>query len=127
MADAPKTLPVSVLQHISELLSVSLPSLLATMGLLDEGGTVPFIARYRKEATGNLDEVAIGAIQERGVYFKELEERRATVLNSIREQGKLTDDLKVQIESALEKSVLEDLYLPYRPKRRTKAAIAREK
>ena len=88
---------------------------------------MPFIARYRKEATGNLDEVAIGTIQERATYFRELEERRQTVLNSIAEQGKLTPELRAQIESTFEKSVLEDLYLPFKPKRRTKATIAREK
>lgn len=120
-------LPSAIVQTIATQLALSNQSVLATLALLREGGTVPFIARYRKEATGNLDEVAIGAIQERSVYFGELEERRITVLNSIREQGKLTDDLKLQIENALEKSVLEDLYLPYRPKRRTKAAIARER
>src|SRR5437660_981841 len=120
-------LPSAIVETIAQQLMLSTRSVAATLALLAEGGTVPFIARYRKEATGNLDEVAIGAIEEKAAYFKELEERRATVLNSIREQGKLTDELKAQIESALEKSVLEDLYLPYRPKRRTKAAIAREK
>jgi len=120
-------LPSAIVETIAQQLTLPLQSVAATLGLLSEGGTVPFIARYRKEATGNLDEVAIGAIEEKAAYFKELEERRGTVLNSIREQGKLTDELKAQIESALDKSVLEDLYLPYRPKRRTKAAIAREK
>src|SRR3954452_7232879 len=117
----------TVVNKIAQQLTLPIQSVAATLALLAEGGTVPFIARYRKEATGNLDEVAIGAIEERSVYFKELEERRATVLNSIREQGKLSDELKAQIENALEKTVLEDLYLPYRPKRRTKASIAREK
>src|SRR3954462_11262388 len=117
----------AIVGTIAQKLTLPTQSVAATLALLAEGGTVPFIARYRKEATGNLDEVAIGAIEERAGYFKELEERRATVLNSIREQGKLTDELKAQIESALEKTVLEDLYLPYRPKRRTKASIAREK
>src|SRR3954454_11145551 len=120
-------LPSVIVETIAQQLTLSSKSVAATLALLAEGGTVPFIARYRKEATGNLDEVAIGAIEEKAAYFKELEERRGTVLNSIREQGKLTDELKAQIESALDKSVLEDLYLPYRPKRRTKAAIAREK
>jgi uncharacterized protein len=95
--------------------------------LLDEGGTVPFIARYRKEVTGNLDEVAIAGVQEKANYFRELEERRRTVLDSIAEQGKLTPELRAQIEATFDKSVLEDLYLPYKPKRRTKATIAREK
>src|SRR3954469_24862836 len=120
-------LPSTIVGTIAQQLTLPTQSVAATLGLLAEGGTVPFIARYRKELTGNLDEDATGAIEERGGYFKELEERRSAVLNSIREQGKLTDQLKAQIESALEKSVLEDLYLPFRPKRRTKAAIAREK
>ena len=95
--------------------------------LLDDGGTVPFIARYRKEATGNLDEVQIRDIEEKLAYFRELMDRRETILASIAEQGKLTDELKARIEAALDKSELEDLYLPYKPKRRTKATIAREK
>jgi uncharacterized protein len=106
---------------------VSLQSLVATIGLFDEGGTVPFIARYRKEATGNLDEVKILAIQEKLEYHRELEERKTTVLDSIKEQGKLTPELQAKIEKTLDKSELEDLYLPYKPKRRTKASIAREK
>ncbi len=122
-----KQLSTPILTHIAQQLNVPIRSLLATVSLLDEGGTVPFIARYRKEATGNLDEVAIGAIAEKLAYFRELEERRATVLKSIEDQGKLTPELKVQIESVLDRSELEDLYLPYRPKRRTKATIAREK
>jgi len=101
--------------------------LVAVIQLLDEGGTVPFIARYRKEATGNLDEVQIRNIEEKLAYFRDLEDRRATILSSIAEQGKLTDELKARIEGTLDKSELEDLYLPYKPKRRTKATIAREK
>src|ERR1700761_7785416 len=127
MADAPKTLPAPVLQHISELISVSLPSLNATIALLDEGGTVPFIARYRKEATGALDEVQIRAIEEQLSYFRELLSRKETVLASIAEQNKLTDELRAAIERTMDKGELEDLYLPYRPKRRTKATIARER
>jgi uncharacterized protein len=92
-----------------------------------EGGTVPFIARYRKEATGNLDEVQIRAIEEKLLYFRELVSRKETILASIQEQGKLTDELKARIDQTLDKSELEDLYLPYKPKRRTKAMIAREK
>lgn len=101
--------------------------LVAVTQLLDEGGTVPFIARYRKEATGNLDEIQIRNIEEKLAYFRDLEDRRATILSSIAEQGKLTDELKARIEGTLDKSELEDLYLPYKPKRRTKATIAREK
>ena len=122
-----KTLPNSVLIHISNLLSIGLKSLIAVIELTDDGGTVPFIARYRKEQTGNLDEVQIQAIQEKLEYFRELEDRRATVLASIQEQGKLTDELKKKIEATMEKSELEDLYLPYKPKRRTKASIARDR
>src|SRR5450432_1131837 len=123
----PKPLSISVLTHISKLLNVPLKGMLAVIELLDEGATVPFIARYRKEATGNLDEVQIRGIQEKLEYFRELEERRETVLQTIDGQGKLTPELKARIEAAMEKTELEDLYLPYKPKRRTKASIAREK
>ncbi len=122
-----KSLSPAILLHISQILSVALKSLVATVELLDEGGTVPFIARYRKEATGNLDEVQIRAIEEKLAYFRELEDRRETVLRTIQEQGKLTDDLRARILATFDKSELEDLYLPYKPKRRTKATIAREK
>lgn len=98
-----------------------------TVALFRDGATVPFIARYRKERTGELDEVAIRTIEERFAYFTELQERKATVLKSIGEQGKLTPELQVRIEATRQKNELEDLYLPYRPKRRTKAAIARER
>ncbi len=123
----PKQLSTNTLIHISTELHVSLKSLAAVISLLDEGGTVPFIARYRKEATGNLDEVAIGAILEKLAYHRELDERRETVLKTIDEQGKLTPELKARIESVLDRSELEDLYLPFKPKRRAKATIAREK
>ncbi|MFP5237878.1 MAG: Tex family protein [Acidobacteriota bacterium] len=126
MADK-RILSPSLLLHISNLLNVPLRGLTAVIELLDEGGTVPFIARYRKEATGNLDEVQIGAIEEKLAHFRELEERRESILASIGEQGKLTDELKARIEATLDKNELEDLYLPYKPKRRTKATIAREK
>jgi len=98
----------------------------AVMALLSDGNTVPFIARYRKEATGSLDEVAIRSIEERMAYFKDLLERRATVLSTIEKAGKLTDELKAKIEKAWTKIELEDLYLPYKPKKRTKATIAKE-
>ncbi|MBN1957114.1 MAG: RNA-binding transcriptional accessory protein [Desulfuromonadales bacterium] len=97
-----------------------------TVSLLEDGASVPFIARYRKEMTGGLDEVQIRLIQERLQYFKELDERRQTILKSIDEQGKLTPELKNRLLSCRQKTDLEDLYLPYRPKRRTKATIARE-
>ena len=122
-----KALPPHVLIHIAKTLNIPMHGMVATITLLDEGATVPFIARYRKEVTGNLDEVQIRDTQEKLEYFRELEDRRATVLGSIDEQGKLTPELKTKIESVLDKSELEDLYLPYKPKRRTKATIARDK
>src|SRR6202050_1480420 len=122
-----KPLSPAILQHIAKTLNVPPKGLTATIELLDEGGTVPFIARYRKEATGNLDETRIRAIEEQLAYFRELEDRRATILRTIGDQGKLTAELRARIEASLEKSELEDLYLPYKPKRRTKATIARER
>jgi uncharacterized protein len=122
-----KNLSPAVLLHIAQTLIVPIRGLVAVIELLDDGGTVPFIARYRKEATGNLDEVQILNIEEKLAYFRELAERRETIFASIAEQGKLTDELKARIEATLDKSELEDLYLPYKPKRRTKATIAREK
>ena len=98
----------------------------AAVALLDGGATVPFIARYRKEATGGLDDAQLRTLEERLGYLRELEDRRATVLASIAEQGKLTDALRAQIEAADTKQSLEDLYLPFKPKRRTKAMVARE-
>lgn len=98
-----------------------------TVDLLQEGATVPFIARYRKEHTGELDEVQIRTIEEQLAYFSELEERKATILKSIDEQGKLTAELRERIESSRQKTEIEDLYLPFKPKRRTKATIARER
>ena len=95
--------------------------------LLAEGSTVPFIARYRKEAHGNLDEVQIGKIQDRVKYYTELEERKDAILKSIDEQGKLTDELRGKIVGCWQKSALEDLYQPYKPKRRTRAQVAKEK
>ncbi|RAI03806.1 RNA-binding transcriptional accessory protein [Acuticoccus sediminis] len=98
----------------------------AAVDLLDGGATVPFVARYRKEATGGLDDAQLRTLGERLSYLRELEARRATILQSIRDQGKLTDDLARAIAGAETKATLEDLYLPYKPKRRTKAMIARE-
>ncbi len=99
----------------------------AAIQLLDEGASVPFIARYRKEVTGGLDDTQLRLLAERLVYLRELESRRAAILDSIRSQGKLTDELEAQIGAAATKAELEDLYLPYKPKRRTKAEIARER
>jgi len=126
MADV-KPIDPQILLHIAQALNLPLPSVRSVVALLDEGSTVPFIARYRKEATGNLDEVQIRDTEERLSYFRELLTRRDTILASIAEQGKLTDELKTRIMATLDRSELEDLYLPYRPKRRTKATIAREK
>ncbi len=116
-----------MIDRISLELNISPRQVAAVARLLEEGCTVPFIARYRKEAHGNLDEVQIGAIQERLAYHRELEARRETVLSSIIQQGKLTDELKARILACTTRTALEDLYLPYRPKRRTRAMIARER
>lgn len=116
-----------MIDRISFELNISPRQVAAVARLLEEGCTVPFIARYRKEAHGNLDEVQIGAIQERLAYHRELEARRETVLSSIIQQGKLTDELKARILACTTRTALEDLYLPYRPKRRTRAMIARER
>lgn len=113
--------------EISRELNLSPRQIEAVAKLLEEGCTVPFIARYRKEAHGNLDEVQIGNIQERIAYHRELEERRDFVLSSIEQQGKLTDELRERILACKTRTALEDLYLPYRPKRRTRAMIARER
>ncbi len=99
----------------------------AAIGLLDEGATVPFVARYRKEVTGGLDDTQLRDLSERLIYLREFFARREAILESIRSQGKLTDELDAQISAALTKAELEDLYLPYKPKRRTKAEIARER
>ncbi|MDV7198113.1 Tex family protein [Rhodococcus kroppenstedtii] len=120
------TAPTSVNRRIAEELEVAEDRVRAAVDLLDGGATVPFIARYRKEATGTLDDTQLRTIEERLRYLRELDERRATVLESIRSQGKLTDDLASSIAAADTKTRLEDIYLPYKQKRRTKAQIARE-
>jgi uncharacterized protein len=112
--------------RLAQELSVRASQVSATIALIDEGATVPFIARYRKEVTGGLDDTQLRDLAERLIYLRELEDRRAAVLASIEGQGKLTDALKNDIENAETKQRLEDLYLPYKPKRRTKAQIARE-
>lgn len=114
-------------QLIAQELSVANKQVDATIKLLEEGGTVPFIARYRKELTGSLDEVQIAAVRDRLQQLKELDKRRDAILKSIEEQDKLTDELESKIKSAETMSVLEDIYLPYKPKRKTKASMAREK
>jgi protein Tex len=113
-------------QRIAQELGVRNEQVTAAMGLLDGGATVPFIARYRKEATGALDDAQLRTLEERLRYLRELEERRSVILNSIREQGKLNDALEDAIRAADSKGRLEDIYLPFKPKRRTKAAIAKE-
>ena len=116
-----------VLPRLSAELGISGGQIAAVAKLLGEGNTIPFIARYRKEVHGNLDEVQISKIQERLSYYAELEDRRATILKSIEDQGKLTDDLRAKIEACMQKNALEDLYQPFKPKRRTRAMIAKEK
>ena len=116
--------PIS--QQIAEELHVRVPQVEAAIALLDDKATVPFIARYRKEATGGLDDTQLRSLEERLIYLRDLEDRRAAILKSIDEQGKLTPELAASIAAAGTKARLEDLYLPYKPKRRTKAQIARE-
>ncbi|MCC7152147.1 MAG: helix-hairpin-helix domain-containing protein, partial [Rubrivivax sp.] len=115
-----------IVDQIAAELKVRAAQVQAAVGLLDGGATVPFIARYRKEATDGLDDVQLRELQVRLVYLRELQERRTVVLRSIAEQGKLTADLQAALEAAPTKQELEDLYLPYKPRRRTKGMIARE-
>ena len=112
---------------IAQELNLRATQIIATAELLEGGSTVPFIARYRKEATGTLDEVAITAIRDRLAQLKELDERREAILGSLTERNLLTDELKEKVLKAETMTVLEDIYLPYRPKRRTRATIAKEK
>src|SRR5262245_56298088 len=116
----------SIAQRLADELAVRVLQVEAAVTLLDDKATVPFIARYRKETTGGLDDTQLRTLQERLVYLRDLEDRRAAILKSIGEQGKLTPDLAVSIAGADTKARLEDLYLPFKPKRRTKAQIARE-
>jgi uncharacterized protein len=116
----------SIIKRIAAELAVRDNQVTAAVDLLDGGATVPFIARYRKEATGTLDDAQLRTLDERLRYLRELEERRAAILASVDEQGKLTGELRAQLTAADTKARLEDLYLPYKPKRRTKAQIARE-
>jgi protein Tex len=112
---------------IAKELKITARQVTATVALLDDGATVPFLARYRKEVTGGLDEVVITSIRDRVAQLRELDKRRAVILASIEEQGKLTDELQGQIHAVTTMTELEDLYLPYRPKRRTRAMIAKER
>jgi len=120
------TAQLKIISLVAKELSVGTHQVAAAVALLDEGSTVPFIARYRKEATGNLDDTHLRTLEERLLYLRELEARRIAILASIEEQGKLTDALRASIEAAATKQTVEDLYLPYKPKRRTRAQIARE-
>ena len=126
MKDTPKQLAQHIARTIAAEIGAQTAQALAAIALLDEGASVPFIARYRKEITGGLDDTQLRNLETRLTYLRELEERRATVLASIDEQGKLSDALRAEIEAADSKARLEDLYLPYKPKRRTRAQIARE-
>ncbi|MGA9374764.1 MAG: Tex-like N-terminal domain-containing protein, partial [Mycobacterium sp.] len=122
--------PVGTIKSVNARLAVELAvaeaQVAAAVRLLDEGSTVPFIARYRKEVTGSLDDGQLRALEERLAYLRELDQRRDAVLASIEEQGKLTDELRAALRAADTKARIEDIYLPYKPKRRTKAQTARE-
>ncbi|HEX2780347.1 MAG TPA: Tex family protein, partial [Gemmatimonadaceae bacterium] len=117
----------SLVQQIATELSLVPRQVAGTLALFAEGNTLPFVARYRKEATGGLDEVQLRDVRDRAEYLRELEERRAAIVKSIEDQGKLTPELSTSIAAASTKQALEDLYLPYKPKRRTRATIARER
>ena len=117
-------------QHIAKIareLGLKAHQVKAVAALLDEGATIPFISRYRKEATGSLDEVAVAGIRDRLEALRELDKRRESILKTLEETGKLTDELKEKVLAAETLAALEDIYLPYRPKRRTRATMAREK
>ncbi|MCX7663298.1 MAG: RNA-binding transcriptional accessory protein, partial [Tepidimonas fonticaldi] len=120
------TVSTTLVARLADELGVRAAQVQAAVDLLDGGATVPFIARYRKEATGGLDDTQLRQLEQRLTYLRELEERRAAILRSIEEQGKLTPELRAALEAAATKQDLEDLYLPYKPKRRTKGQIARE-
>ena len=126
MTDTDVRLSASIARTIAAEIGAQPSQASAAIALLDEGSTVPFIARYRKEATGGLDDTQLRNLEVRLTYLRELEERRAAVIASVAEQGKLTDELRKEFETADSKARLEDLYLPYKPKRRTRAMIARE-
>ena len=126
MSSTPNTAIPSIEQIIASELGVQPRQVASAVALLDEGATVPFIARYRKEATDGLDDTQLRNLEERLRYLREMAERRDAILKSIREQEKLTPELEAAILAADTKTRLEDLYLPYKPKRRTRAQIARE-
>jgi uncharacterized protein len=118
---------IDILKITARELGLSRKSVTSTVELLDEGNTVPFIARYRKEVTGELDETQIRQIEERVGYYRSLEQRKEEVIRLLDEQGKLTEDLQKQINGAVKLTEVEDIYRPYRPKRKTRASVAREK
>ncbi|MCW3111754.1 MAG: RNA-binding transcriptional accessory protein, partial [Segetibacter sp.] len=113
-------------QSISAKLNVRTAQVEAVLGLLEEGSTIPFIARYRKDKTGNLDEVQIQQIQDEAKFLKEFTERKAFIEKVITEQGKMTEELQAKLDKTTTVAELEDIYLPYKPKRKTKAQAARE-
>ncbi|MDY2595638.1 MAG: Tex-like N-terminal domain-containing protein, partial [Oliverpabstia sp.] len=118
---------MDIIQALTEELQVKRWQVEAAVQLIDEGNTIPFISRYRKEATGSLNDEVLRNLHERLLYLRNLEDKKAQVLSSIEEQGKLTEELKKSILEAQTLVVVEDLYRPYRPKRRTRAIIAKEK
>ena len=118
---------MDILQRLTDELQVKKWQVEAAVGLIDEGNTIPFISRYRKEMTGALDDEQLRKLDERLTYLRNLEDKKAQVISSIEEQGKLTDELRAQIEAAQTQVEVEDLYRPYRPKRRTRATMAKEK
>ncbi|MEO6447401.1 MAG: Tex family protein [Gemmatimonadaceae bacterium] len=128
MSESEKTAPpAAIIARVASELTLSAPQVRDTLALFAEGNTLPFIARYRKEATGGLDEVQLRDVRDRAAYLQEMEERRAAILASVQEQGKLDNALRALIVAADTKQALEDLYLPFKPKRRTRAMIARER
>ena len=127
MADSGKQVPERILKFLKEDLPYNRNRMQSALELLINGATIPFVARYRKEATGELNEIELKEISDKYDYYEELEDRKETVLGTIEKQGKLTDELKEQIIQCREKTILEDLYAPYKPRRRTRAQKAREK
>jgi len=127
MPSAPTSVESQIAHAIAADIAARAAQVQTAIALLDEGATVPFIARYRKEATGGLDDTQLRLLEERLVYLRDMEQRRSAVIASIRSQDKLTDDLEARLLAATTKAAIEDLYLPYRPKRRTRAQIARER
>ena len=115
-----------ITRQLADEIKISEAQVRSAVELLDGGATVPFIARYRKEVTGGLDDIQLRELEARLSYLRELEDRRAAVIKSIQEQGKLTPELLAAIEAAPTKQELEDIYLPFKPKRRTKGMIAKE-